>query len=438
MKKKVTNLPSNIKLQVFLIAEKGLGLTHMADVHRWFTRHPGPISVKFLDHPITLDLNEDGILLWEEAFSKLILLRTEYHDVPSDSFLFLLTKSPNEHNWYTVQDPDNIRNGFCHVGDFKWVTSAPPSVISTHYLLKNIFNALLADAGIDIDEICHRTPRGCFFDFCEQKAELNLKLRTADICGDCMQVFHEIGIPDSLLRQTVKIMDSCRPLTLNTGQFRDEKCEFDRWPFPVAVTRHKVVQATDPRNKFSLLLKHFDCLIRYFFLTKEVWEDREPEIIARPSLGWWFGQLAHSLKTEGESNYRKVIRTAEKNTIVKTRNELAHGYMGPNADDEKACKEGAQRLEEDLTEIEEVMTPFFEKLRLIIPRKIDLKLTCILNLSEEPYEGGSFFKINEKEEIKFDSGMGLIFNSLIAHKVTPVTKGERITLTYWGEGPPWR
>ena len=72
------------------------------------------------------------------------------------------------------------------------------------------------------------------------------------------------------------------------------------------------------------------------------------------------------------------------------------------------------------------------------PRKIDLKLTCILNLSEEPYEGGSFFKINEKEEIKFDSGMGLIFNSLIAHKVTPVTKGERITLTYWGEGPPWR
>lgn len=72
------------------------------------------------------------------------------------------------------------------------------------------------------------------------------------------------------------------------------------------------------------------------------------------------------------------------------------------------------------------------------PRKIDLKLTCILNLSEEPYEGGNFFKINEEEEIKFDSGMALIFNSLIAHKVTPVTKGERITLTYWGEGPPWR
>jgi len=70
---------------------------------------------------------------------------------------------------------------------------------------------------------------------------------------------------------------------------------------------------------------------------------------------------------------------------------------------------------------------------------MDIKLTCLLNLSEEPYEGGEFCAINQEEEtIKFDSGMGLVMNSLIAHKVTPVTKGERITLTYWAMGPLWR
>ena len=68
----------------------------------------------------------------------------------------------------------------------------------------------------------------------------------------------------------------------------------------------------------------------------------------------------------------------------------------------------------------------------------DMKLTCLLNLSEEPYGGGEFCAINQKEEIKFDSGMGLIITSLIAHKVTPVTQGERITLTYWGTGSAWR
>ena len=68
----------------------------------------------------------------------------------------------------------------------------------------------------------------------------------------------------------------------------------------------------------------------------------------------------------------------------------------------------------------------------------DVKLTCLLNLSEEPYEGGEFCTINRTEEIKFDSGHGLIINPLIAHKITPVTKGERITLTYWATGPLWR
>ena len=68
----------------------------------------------------------------------------------------------------------------------------------------------------------------------------------------------------------------------------------------------------------------------------------------------------------------------------------------------------------------------------------DIKLTCLLNLSEEPYEGGEFYIINSNEKIEFTSGMGLVLNSLIGHKVTPVTKGERRTLTYWGLGPSWK
>ena len=68
----------------------------------------------------------------------------------------------------------------------------------------------------------------------------------------------------------------------------------------------------------------------------------------------------------------------------------------------------------------------------------DIKLTCLLNLSEETYEGGEFYTISSNEEKKFTTGMGLIINSLIAHKVTPVTKGERITLTYWAHGPTWK
>jgi hypothetical protein len=68
----------------------------------------------------------------------------------------------------------------------------------------------------------------------------------------------------------------------------------------------------------------------------------------------------------------------------------------------------------------------------------DIKLTCLLNLSEETYEGGEFYTITDNKKIEFTSGMGLILTSLIAHKVSPVTKGERISLTYGAYGPLWR
>ncbi len=70
--------------------------------------------------------------------------------------------------------------------------------------------------------------------------------------------------------------------------------------------------------------------------------------------------------------------------------------------------------------------------------RTDIKLTCLLNLSEEIYEGGKFNSLNQNGFIKFDPGMGLVINSLVAHRVTPVTKGKRTTLSYWATGPLWR
>ena len=61
---------------------------------------------------------------------------------------------------------------------------------------------------------------------------------------------------------------------------------------------------------------------------------------------------------------------------------------------------------------------------------IDMKLTCLLNLSEESYEGGEFCMVGVAEKIKFTSGMGLVLTSLVAHKITPVTKGKRHKKNY--------
>ena len=76
----------------------------------------------------------------------------------------------------------------------------------------------------------------------------------------------------------------------------------------------------------------------------------------------------------------------------------------------------------------------------------DIKLTCLLNLSEEPYEGGDFlFDFADRyftptprtcKQLRA-KGSIVIFPSHIWHKVEPVTSGTRYSLVMWLTGRPW-
>ena len=71
----------------------------------------------------------------------------------------------------------------------------------------------------------------------------------------------------------------------------------------------------------------------------------------------------------------------------------------------------------------------------------DFKLTVLVNLSKEKYEGGKFeiFLNCPRHIIEFDKpGTVLIFPSYLQHRVTPVTNGERISLSLWHTGPQLR
>lgn len=276
-----------------------------------------------------------------------------------------MTGRPNENNWYAAHDEGDYRTGFIHVDDFSWATSAPSSVVNAHFVLKGVLNALIAGFDPAGAQIWHDQPRGCLFDFCEEKTDLNLKLRTADICGDCMEILREVRASDSLIQQVIEIMDAGRLLSLSTRQFRRVEEQFNQWPFPVAVTRHKVVQATDPLLKFLLLLDHFDSLIRYFYLIREILEGRRPMLEDRPSLGWWVDQLARSL--QGQPLFREVVRIAQQERVVSLRNERrGHGYMASHPE---AYADEASQLEQIMARIEKELTPFLAGHRLIIPRQ---------------------------------------------------------------------
>lgn len=159
-------MPSpNLTFKVLLLSERGLDRKHAAEVAAWFRRYPGPVTVEIVTSPVELALSESGDIPWEAAFRKLREVRKEA-GAPPETFVYLLTVSPNENNWYAVEDLEYFRNGFGHVGDFSWVTSAPSHAISVHYIQKTIFNALLREGNFPLEGIWHQSPRGCMFDFC--------------------------------------------------------------------------------------------------------------------------------------------------------------------------------------------------------------------------------------------------------------------------------
>jgi len=71
----------------------------------------------------------------------------------------------------------------------------------------------------------------------------------------------------------------------------------------------------------------------------------------------------------------------------------------------------------------------------------DIKLTAIINVSSETFEGGElcFFQNNEIVHHNFSlPGSIIVFPSYIPHCVKPVTKGKRETLTMFVSGPTWK
>ena len=359
------NLDNNV-LSVLLFREEGLDYVHSVQTAAWFERFSGPVKIETVEESVKLNPDERGQLVWSDIFSVLSRIRSE-NNVPEKTFIVLLTHTENENNWFAVQDKDQMRNGFIHFDDYRWMTNAPSEVISVHFILKGVYNALLSESEIDWTSMFHDPPRGCLFDFCSNKTQLNLKLRTADLCGDCMHIIQSVGMPDALIQQSVLIMEESRHLAINTVQFMERRESFNEWPFPVAVTRHKVVQASNPLLRFMLLLDHFDCLVRFTYIAHEIENGRIPEIEEKPSLGWWVSKLRQAVG--GENSFQEALRITENEKVVNIRNEKrGHGWM--YASEESYAGE-ADELQATINRIEEELQPILENQRLVIPRRME-------------------------------------------------------------------
>lgn len=364
--------------KIVLIMEEGVPYGCMSDALGWFNRFGGEIKAELRQQTIKLSKDDFGRLSMTDGstFRKMCSVRQE-NELADDSLLFLLTATPNEGNWFLVNDPQSPENAFFHLDDYRWATSAPTKIVTAHFMMKAIFNAILQKSGIDYLDISHQKPRGCFFDFCYDKSELNLKMRTADICGDCMRELGKAGVSDSLLRQAVQLLEEARRSAVNTNIFmkKEERSEsrFQSWPFPVAITRHKALSQREPRARFSSLEQHWLALVRYSFLANEVMAGKIPGIgdaenYYKPSAGWWEKQLKNASDGGAKRALWQAHGASVGSGIVEMRNHFAHRGLPDHE-----IRNLIPQMEEGIQKMEDCLEGFLsESHRLFFIEDMDL------------------------------------------------------------------
>ena len=142
--------------------------------------------------------------------------RTE-NDIGDEDFVILLTEQANNLNWFSFGDENN--NAFIHTSDWGYYLGCNSAYPITYEVISNIYYMILFEGMSDINIHTHKIPEGCINDFCEQKKDIKLKMRTADICSVCQDVMIERSFPMSIATQMFGIMEYLRKNLLSLERF---------------------------------------------------------------------------------------------------------------------------------------------------------------------------------------------------------------------------
>lgn len=157
------------------------------------------------DFPIT-----EKQATWEDLFLNCEKYRTAY-DIPDNDLVILLTDISNDKNWFGSVD-QKMRNVFIQTSN--WSSFFGSEIDSRFPIAYEVvvwtLRIMMYRNRYELNQQLHAQPKGCMMDFCEHKSQIVLKMRTADICGDCLDYIQERDVSRTSLNQILETMDGIR------------------------------------------------------------------------------------------------------------------------------------------------------------------------------------------------------------------------------------
>jgi hypothetical protein len=185
------------------------------------------------------------VLSWARLFDQCEAFRGE-EKLDDHAVVVLLTAHPNERNWFSSWDKKGKRNFFIQTS--MWENLIESDGISPIvYELVSIPLILSGFSNLEeVEKMAHDKALGCPLDYCRDKTDVILRLRTADICPDCREHFARKNIDPALASQVYNTFDGIRKQIL----FR-ERFEITKVPsrLKVNVVR-QILEFPDLGNRF--------------------------------------------------------------------------------------------------------------------------------------------------------------------------------------------
>lgn len=227
---------------------------------------------------------------WTEIFGMCSRLRQQ-HDIGADEFVVLLMAFNNTRNWFAAGSPDAQCNFFVHTEDWDFFIGSDQRFPVAYQIASGIVKKLVFNDLSDLNDHWHEKSRACMMDFCSKKEEVKLKMRTADVCTDCLELFEKRGLSPVIFDQVLRILDGIRGQMLLKSRFRFQQ------KIPVLHIRSRQYNLVIPEMaQLTIHLDHMEKALYLFYLA-------HPEGIAMSHLPDFSGEILEW--------YRKISPTED-------------------------------------------------------------------------------------------------------------------------------
>jgi hypothetical protein len=153
---------------------------------------------------------KEKVKTWKQLFKDCDSYR-EIYKIPANEIVVLLTDIGNDKNWFGAPSP-SMKNYFIQTSNWEHYFG---NGIDTRFPIAYeviiwVMRFYMFPDNDSIFRNIHKNPIGCIMDFCQDKSQIILKMRTADVCEKCMTHFTARDIPVLYTQQFFDILDGIR------------------------------------------------------------------------------------------------------------------------------------------------------------------------------------------------------------------------------------